>query len=235
MGKAGREYAVRINVTFGGKYPIAAVYFGDNAWLPLGTAPSQERDWYYGVERVDDNTLYIKRYGYKRNRQDGRVKAQGTFRIWQQLQFSMPEAIKALTEFKGEYANLYRCEDQSNGDIKVWKVLKSERSNFSNMYSKTAPVKEPERYIQNKEKIDELYNKVIERQTTPVLVEEPKPVLNETNPLTTIDEIMGEQLKELETKIKALQAELEPLVDARLRLTRARECLKYNCEIQKGE
>ncbi len=234
MSKAGREYAVRINVTAGGKYPIGSVYFGDNAWLPLSTAPHQERDWYYGVEKVDDNTLYIKRYGFKRNRLDGRVKAQGTFRVWQQLQFSQAAFIKALSEFKGEYANMYRCEDQSNGDIKVWKVLKSERSNYTNMYSKATPVKDPDRYVENKKKIEDLYKKVPEAAKAPVNVADDIRV-EVQNPLATIDEIMGDQLKELENKIKALQAELEPLVEARLRLTRARECLKYNCEIQKGE
>lgn len=222
----GKPYAVRISTMKQSGKDVINVAFGDNA-----TALKNDKDGYYHFVQscTDDGILSITRYPYKRNREDGFLKVcNGMVKVTNE------HGIRLLTKYIGEYNEISVRPNTINGSPAIFYELSlSNRSNFTNMYARKSgsivDIEEPKvkRYVQDKKKIDELYDKAVEKEKAPVS--------NEPSSIATIDEIMAEEIKNLNVRIEKLQKEIEPLLTTRLRLTRARECLKYNCEIQKGE
>ena len=212
----GKPYAVRISTTKQGGKDVIVVVFGDNA-----SALKNDKDGYYHFVQncTDEGTLSITRYPYKRNREDGFLKVYNGM-----VKVTNDYGIRLLSKYIGEYSTISVRPNTINGSPAIFYELSlSNRSNFTNMYASRSgktvdieepvkkPVKEPNRYVEDKEKIEELYDKVPEAAKKPAPVDIPKPVVNDANPLATLDEIKDQQLKELEAKIKKLQNELDPL------------------------
>ena len=240
MAGVETNYAFRISITGeGGKSPLGYIRFGDKG--PKGIMDSN-KDGYYGIDEFTPGKLRIVRYTWHKYH-DGRVKGTGD-RNHRVLAFGRDNDIELLRKYAGEY-DCFEESTTSGGTTRIFTVDISNKANFSTMYARksgqTADIEEaPKTPVFKDKPYDPTHLSKIAALSNEDAAKLSKEIIMGSNkvnndPLATIDNIMGEQLKELETKIKKLQAELEPLLEARLRLTRARECLKYNCEMQKGE
>lgn len=220
-----RDYALRINLIKDGT--IATVNFGERSRL------MDIDGGYWEVSEVCEGELLLSKHNWHRHH-DGRVKGSGTGskRV---LQFSKPETLTILSKYVGEYGTLYPATIHFNEEKQIakrFKVKLSERSNFTNMYSKHVTtvtekpviVEESKRYVEDKDKIQKLYDKFPDEAKKVSLINYPPagrfeapvdihPVVKSDDELEALKQLMNEKIYKYEAEIRAINDQINELMD----------------------
>ena len=251
-----RDYALRINLIKDGT--IATVNFGERSRL------MDIDGGYWDVSEVCEGELLLTKHNWHRHH-DGRVKGSGTGSK-KVLQFSKSETLAVLNKYIGEYGILHTAADfyADTPSTKYFKVKLSERSNFTNMYSKHVTtvtekkpviVEESKRYVEDKDKIEKLYEKFPDeakrvsltnypptgRIETPKeeTIKEPEKVdilpVKADDELEALKQLMNEKIYKYEADIRTINDQIEELMgklheaeDNHLALSRALDILNKN-------